>query len=126
MATREGDRRTKFKKLVGWVAPAFVGANWHAFFGYRKARIMSLKFTGVRVDDAANFRIAIQASDASGRVPCYVSYEALQDHVGVGVDPLEAYDTIAAEVRQALRMKDQLRGRADDGSLSVGTADIQI
>jgi hypothetical protein len=86
---------------------------------------MPLKFTGVRVDDAANFRISIQASDENGRVPCYVSYEALQDHVGVDADPLDAFDAIAAEVQQALRRKDQLRGRADDGSLNVGTADLQ-
>jgi hypothetical protein len=85
---------------------------------------MALKFTGVRVDDPINWRVAIQASDENGSVRCYVAHDALQDHVGVDVEPLAAFDSIAAQVQHALRVKDQAGGRAQDGSLTVGTADL--
>lgn len=85
---------------------------------------MALNFTGVRADDPINWRVAIQASDEDGTVRCYVTYEALQDHVRVDVDPLEAFDAIAPQVQHALRAKDQVRGRAADGSLTVGTSDL--
>ena len=85
---------------------------------------MALNFTGNRIDDPARWRVAIQASDENGSVPCFVTHEALQDHVGVDVHPLEAFDAIAPQVQHALRAKDAVRGRAADGSLTIGTADL--
>jgi hypothetical protein len=85
---------------------------------------MALKFTGVRLDDPSNWRVVIQASDENGPVRCYVTYEALQDHVGVDVEPLNAFDAIAPQAQHALRTKDKARGRASDGSLTVGSADL--
>lgn len=83
---------------------------------------MALKFTGVGVDDSTRWCVSIQAFDENGPVRCYVTRDALQDHVGADVALLAAFDLIAPQVQHSLRVKDQVSGRSPDGSLTVGIA----
>jgi hypothetical protein len=83
-----------------------------------------IEFTGKKAMAGGGERVAFEAFDGKARVVCAVSREALEDHAGVGIAPLDAFDLIGGRIEAAASQKYEAGCLESDGSILVKTADL--